>query len=213
MTNTFREHLQRAILETCDLWDILSEWWGDMTISDKPQWIQILWLKIRCDEKWGGQRVENQGALMWKHVFIMWLDLDAKFVYINSLFKRPDHEIFCFIPVPLMTSAELFFTKAGLPSQSCKNRRRTYPIWVQPYDMTMHDRMTIVVKCWPLSRFLLHLQLALYFSSYFHSLLSYTMFSKLMLAQINLKQEWLYWCNPGLWIKATFISAIAKNLS
>ena len=30
-TNTFREHLQRAILETCDLWDIWSEWWGDMT--------------------------------------------------------------------------------------------------------------------------------------------------------------------------------------
>ena len=190
-TNTYREHLKRAILETCDLCDIWSEWWGNMTISDKPQWIQILWLKM----------------------FIMWFDLDAKFVYINSLFKRPDDEIFCFIPVPLMTSAELFFTEAGLPSQSCKNRRRTYPIWVQPYDMTIHDRMTIVVKCWPLSRFLLHPQLALYFSSYFHSLLSYTMFSKLMLAQINLKQEWLYWCNPGLWIKATFISAIAKNLS
>ena len=34
MTNTFREHLQRAILETCDLWDIWSEWWGDMTTSD-----------------------------------------------------------------------------------------------------------------------------------------------------------------------------------
>ena len=33
-TNTYREHLQRAILETCDLWNIWSEWWGDMTISD-----------------------------------------------------------------------------------------------------------------------------------------------------------------------------------
>ena len=31
MTNTFREHLQRAILETCDLWDIWSEWWEDLT--------------------------------------------------------------------------------------------------------------------------------------------------------------------------------------
>ena len=34
-TNTFREHLQRATLETCDLWDIWSEWWGDMTWPKK----------------------------------------------------------------------------------------------------------------------------------------------------------------------------------
>ena len=31
MTKTFREHLQRAIPETCDLCNIWSEWWGDMT--------------------------------------------------------------------------------------------------------------------------------------------------------------------------------------
>ena len=30
-TNTFRERLQWAILETCDLWDIWSEWWEHMT--------------------------------------------------------------------------------------------------------------------------------------------------------------------------------------
>ena len=30
-TITFKEHLQRAIPETCFLWDIWSEWWGDMT--------------------------------------------------------------------------------------------------------------------------------------------------------------------------------------
>ena len=34
-TNTFREHLQWVILETCDLWDIWSEWWGDMTWPKK----------------------------------------------------------------------------------------------------------------------------------------------------------------------------------
>ena len=28
---TFWENLLRAILETCDLWDICSEWWEDMT--------------------------------------------------------------------------------------------------------------------------------------------------------------------------------------
>ena len=26
---------QRAILDTCDLWDIWSEWWGDMTWPKK----------------------------------------------------------------------------------------------------------------------------------------------------------------------------------
>ena len=34
-TNTFREHFQRAILETYDLWDIWSEWWGHMTWPKK----------------------------------------------------------------------------------------------------------------------------------------------------------------------------------
>ena len=37
-TNTFREHLQRAIPETCDLWDISLEWWVDMTWPKKRQW-------------------------------------------------------------------------------------------------------------------------------------------------------------------------------
>ena len=31
MTNTFREHTQRAIFETFDLWDIWSELWENMT--------------------------------------------------------------------------------------------------------------------------------------------------------------------------------------
>ena len=31
MTMPFREHPDRAILETCDPWDISSEWWGDKT--------------------------------------------------------------------------------------------------------------------------------------------------------------------------------------
>ena len=44
MTNTFREHPQRAILETCDLWDIWSEWWGYMTWPTKRQWQrQLQW--------------------------------------------------------------------------------------------------------------------------------------------------------------------------
>ena len=34
-TNTFREHLQRAILDTFDLWDIWSEWWRDMNWPKK----------------------------------------------------------------------------------------------------------------------------------------------------------------------------------
>ena len=37
-TNTFRGHLQGAILETFDHWDIWSEWWGDLTWPKKRQW-------------------------------------------------------------------------------------------------------------------------------------------------------------------------------
>ena len=33
MLNTFREHLQRAIFETFDLWNIWLEWWGNMIWS------------------------------------------------------------------------------------------------------------------------------------------------------------------------------------
>ena len=45
-TNTFREHLQRAIPETCDLWDIWSEWWGDIDHTKKRQW-QRQWQRQR----------------------------------------------------------------------------------------------------------------------------------------------------------------------
>ena len=34
-TNIFREHIQRAIIETCDLWEIWSEWLWDMTWPKK----------------------------------------------------------------------------------------------------------------------------------------------------------------------------------
>ena len=34
-TNTFGEHIQRVILETCDFWDIWSEWWWDMARPKK----------------------------------------------------------------------------------------------------------------------------------------------------------------------------------
>ena len=37
-TNTFREHIQRAIPDTSDLWDIWSEWWEDITWPKKRQW-------------------------------------------------------------------------------------------------------------------------------------------------------------------------------
>jgi len=45
-TNTIREPCQRAILETCDLWDIWSEWWEDLTWPKK-------WLRQR---QWQWQR-------------------------------------------------------------------------------------------------------------------------------------------------------------
>ena len=49
-TNTFREHLQRAIFETFELWDIWSEWWGNMTWPTKRQQrrqTQWQWQKFR----------------------------------------------------------------------------------------------------------------------------------------------------------------------
>ena len=50
MTYTFREHLQRAIFETFELWDIWSEWWGNMTWPTKRQQrrqTQWQWQKFR----------------------------------------------------------------------------------------------------------------------------------------------------------------------
>ena len=35
MTNTFRKHLERTILETCDLWDICSQWWDKHDLTNK----------------------------------------------------------------------------------------------------------------------------------------------------------------------------------
>ena len=35
MKNTFIEHLQRVIPDTCDFWDISSDWLGDMTWPKK----------------------------------------------------------------------------------------------------------------------------------------------------------------------------------
>ena len=48
MTNTFREYLQRAILETYDLWHIWSEKWGDMTwLTKRQRQRQIQWKRQR----------------------------------------------------------------------------------------------------------------------------------------------------------------------
>ena len=61
-TNTFRELHQRAILETCHLWDIWSEWGGDMTWPKKRQrqrqmtmidmWHLRHWLQLRQLRTW-----------------------------------------------------------------------------------------------------------------------------------------------------------------
>ena len=43
MTNTFSLHLQRAIFETFYLWDVWSEWWGNMTWPTRQQQRQRQW--------------------------------------------------------------------------------------------------------------------------------------------------------------------------
>ena len=45
-TNTFKEHLQWGIPEACYIWDIWSQWWGDLTWPTKRWWkrqIQRQW--------------------------------------------------------------------------------------------------------------------------------------------------------------------------
>ena len=53
-TNTFREHIQIVIQETCDFWDIWSEWWGDMTWSTKRQLLkqQKRQSQLQIDRPW-----------------------------------------------------------------------------------------------------------------------------------------------------------------
>ena len=36
--DTFWKHNNRMTLQTCEVWDIWSEWWGDMTWPTKIQW-------------------------------------------------------------------------------------------------------------------------------------------------------------------------------
>ena len=89
MTNTFREHLQRAILETCNLWDIWSEWWGNMTWPTKRQqrrqtqwqWQKFrVWPLIHCYESdssrpnwWGLTKFHNfrQISQFWPNFTIL----------------------------------------------------------------------------------------------------------------------------------------------
>ena len=52
-TNTCREHLQRAILaETCDVWDIRSQWWRDMTWPTERQWQWQRQLQRQISDLW-----------------------------------------------------------------------------------------------------------------------------------------------------------------
>ena len=51
-TNTFREHLQRATIETFDLCDIWSELWGDMTWSTKIQWYRQIQRQSQWQRQW-----------------------------------------------------------------------------------------------------------------------------------------------------------------
>ena len=53
-TNTFREHIQIVIRETCDFWNIWSEWWGDMTWPTKRQLLKEwkIQSQIQIDRPW-----------------------------------------------------------------------------------------------------------------------------------------------------------------
>ena len=51
-TNTFWDHLQRATLETCDLWDVWSKRWGDKTWPSKRQWQRQRQWQTQRQRKW-----------------------------------------------------------------------------------------------------------------------------------------------------------------
>ena len=76
MTNTFREHLQRAILETCDLWDIWSEWWGDMTRPEKRQWQrrrQRQWeIHLETCDLWDTVYISDNWEPGFMTIFVIW---------------------------------------------------------------------------------------------------------------------------------------------
>ena len=68
MANTFGEQLQRTILETSDLWGILSEWWGD-TYKHKHKtitkilhefWICVILFNFECQNSWQSLWPDNQ---------------------------------------------------------------------------------------------------------------------------------------------------------
>ena len=56
----YGDHLQRLILETCDLWDIWSKWWGEMTWPTKKQW---QW-QIQRQRQWQ-IHLENNPRHLW----------------------------------------------------------------------------------------------------------------------------------------------------
>ena len=76
MTNTFKEHLQRAIFETFGLWDIWSEQWENMTWPTKRQ------QQRRRQIQWGWQKhlenTPNEGFLetFWEHP---WMAIQENF--------------------------------------------------------------------------------------------------------------------------------------
>ena len=57
-TNIFREHRQSVILETCDLWDIWSGLWGDMTWPWPDHNLTINW-------PWPGHNEKDNPSGLW----------------------------------------------------------------------------------------------------------------------------------------------------
>ena len=67
-TNTFREHLQRATLESCNLWDIWSEWCGGMTWPTNIHWQRQIQLENTFKEQsWRLVTFETSDGVMRRH--------------------------------------------------------------------------------------------------------------------------------------------------
>ena len=79
MTKTFWEHLLRAILETCDLWDICSEWWEDMTwpkkltkTKTKTFWEHLLRAILETCDIWDTDYNSDNWEPEFMTIFVTW---------------------------------------------------------------------------------------------------------------------------------------------
>ena len=110
-TKTFWEHPLRAILETCDLWDICSEWWEHMTWQKKlPRQIQR---QRQRQRQWQRQRL-GANKLIIPFWLLACVDATAKVNCVKCKFQSKLntvrwHSVHCISHTQLVQTTETFY--------------------------------------------------------------------------------------------------------